>query len=131
MDSHQQHALRRFGQACQRLQELVSVPDNRIVRDALIKRFEFSFEAGRNAAYCWIRARGIAVSERSDAVILQALKLQLVTDELGWGEICRYRDRADHADDDAVADEVAAFARGPGQALLAELLQALQAHSDD
>ena len=82
-DRRQQLALQHFAQALDRLREVVALPEDRIIRDALIKRFEFTFEAGWKAAYRWLRARSIDVNEGADEVIPQAFKHRLVTDEAG------------------------------------------------
>jgi len=130
-DRRQQLALQHFAQALDRLREVVALPEDRIIRDALIKRFEFTFEAGWKAAYRWLRARGIDVNEGADEVIPQAFKHRLITDEAGWGAMRKYHNRTAHTYDEAVAVDVAAFARSTGLALLTELHQVLQARADD
>ena len=74
MEKRLELALMHFGQALQRLQEVVALPEDLIVRDALIKRFEFTFEAGWKAAYRWLRARGDDVDEGAYEVLPEAFK---------------------------------------------------------
>ena len=131
MDQRLALALQHFEQALQRLQEVCALPEDRIVRDALIKRFEFTFEAGWKAAYRWLRARGVDVDEGAYEVIPEAFKRRLVVDAAGWGAMRKYRNRTAHTYDEAVAVDVAAFVRGQGLDLLAELLQELKARADE
>lgn len=131
MDKRLALALQHFEQALARLQEVVALPEDLIVRDALIKRFEFTFEAGWKAAYRWLRSRGVDVDEGAFEVIPEAFKRRLIVDEAGWGAMRKYRNRTAHTYDEAVAIDVAAFARGPGLALLAELLRVLKERADE
>lgn len=131
MDPRFALALAHFEQALGRLLEVVALPEDPIVRDALIKRFEFTFEAGWKAAYRWLRARGVDVDEGAYEVLPEAFKRRLVTDEAGWGAMRKYRNRTSHTYDEAVAVEVAGFARNQGLALLAELLATLKARADE
>jgi nucleotidyltransferase substrate binding protein (TIGR01987 family) len=131
MDKRFTQALLHAEQACERLQEVLAMPEDDIVRDALIKRFEFSFEAGWKAAYRWLRARGVDVDEGAYEVIPAAFKRRLITDAPGWDDMRKMRNRTSHTYDLAVARLVAAFARGDGQRLLTELLNTLKARADE
>lgn len=131
MDQRFALALGHFEQALQRLDEVLALPEDDIVRDSLIKRFEFSFEAGWKAAYRWLRARGVDVDEGAYEVIPQAFKRRLLTDAAGWDGMRKMRNRTAHTYDRSVALMVAAFAREDGQRLLSELLQTLKARADE
>jgi len=131
MDKRFAQALLHAEQACQRLNEVLAMPEDDIVRDALIKRFEFSFEAGWKAAYRWMRARGVDVDEGAYEVIPAAFKRRLITDAQGWDDMRKMRNRTAHTYDLSMALLVAAFARGDGQRLLADLLNTLKARADE
>jgi len=124
-------ALQHFEQALTRLLEVAALPETDIVRDSLIKRFEFSFEAGWKAAYRWLRARGVDVDEGAFEVLPEAYKRRLITDAAGWGEMRKHRNRTAHTYDEAVAIAVAGFARSTAAPLLAELLQVLKERADE
>lgn len=124
-------ALTHFAQALGRLNEVLLVPEDDIVRDSVIKRFEFSFEAGWKAAYRWMRARGMDVNEGAYEVIPAAFRHGLITDAQGWDAMRKMRNRTSHTYDHAVALLVAAFVRGDGQRLLTELRDSLQARADE
>lgn len=131
MDQRFALALGHFEQALDRLREVVALPEDDIVRDSMIKRFEFSFEAGWKAAYRWLRARGIDVDEAAYAVIPQAFKHRLIVDEAGWGAMRKARNQTAHTYDQELARQVAAFARGSALGLLDELLKVLKERADD
>lgn len=131
MDQRFALALQHFEQALDRLREVVALPEDDIVRDSMIKRFEFSFEAGWKAAYRWLRARGIDADESAYAVIPQAFKHRLIVDEAGWGAMRKARNQTAHTYDQELARQVAAFARGSALGLLDDLLKVLKERSDD
>jgi len=119
-------ALGHFEKALARLEEVLAQPENDFIRDSIIQRFEFTFEAGWKAMYRWLRARGNDVDEEAAAVIPQAFTKRLIVDEKGWGDMRKFRNKTSHAYDEQVAIQVAAFARGTAVGLLAELLATLR-----
>ena len=62
-------ALGNFEKALARLHEVLVLDETDIVRDALIQRFEFTFETGWQAAYWWLRARGADVTKEAFEVL--------------------------------------------------------------
>lgn len=131
MDKRLALALQHFEQALNTLREVAAMPETPVVRDSLIMRFTYSFEAGWKAAYRWLRARGVDVDEGAYEVIPEAFKRRLITDEQGWGEMRRARNRTAHTYDEAVARMVAGFARAQGVALLDDLLRVLKERADE
>ncbi len=131
MDQRFALALKHFEQALERLREVVALPEDDIVRDSMIKRFEFSFEAGWKAAYRWLRARGIDADEAAYAVIPLAFKHRLIVDEAGWGAMRKARNQTAHTYDQDLARQVAAFARGSALVLLGDLMTVLKERADE
>ena len=131
MEARFEQALTAFETALKRLLEVCAVPEDAIVRDALIQRFEFSFEAGWKAAYRWLKARGIAADESAYSVIPVAFTHQLLLDAAGWSAMRAYRNKTSHTYDEAIAIDVAAFVRGQGLGLLQELANTLRARADE
>lgn len=123
-------ALGNFDRALTRLHQALALPENEIVRDALIQRFEFTFEAGWRAAYRWLRARGADVAEEAFAVLPRAFANKLITDEAGWSQLRRMRNLTSHTYQEQLAIEVAAFVRASGVPLFDALLATLQARAD-
>jgi nucleotidyltransferase substrate binding protein (TIGR01987 family) len=124
-------ALGQFGKALARLHEVLQEPESTIVRDALIQRFEFTFEAGWRAAYRWLRARGADVAEEAFAVLPRAFANRLIADEGAWNEMRKYRNLTSHTYQEKLAIEVAAFVRTTGVRCLDELLGTLKARADE
>ena len=110
-----------FGKALDRLREVLAQSENDFIRDSVIQRFEFTFEAAWKAMYRWLRARGNDVDEEAASVIPHAFKLRPIQDEKGWGKLRKYRNKTSHTYDEAIAIEVAAFARHDAMALFEQL----------
>jgi nucleotidyltransferase substrate binding protein (TIGR01987 family) len=126
VDDRLQVALEHFERACGRLQEALAQPPNSFMRDAVIQRFEFTFEAGWKAIYRWLRARGNDVDEEAYAVIPEAFKRRVISDEAGWGRLRKLRNLTSHTYNETLAIEVEAFVRAQGAALLGDLLRVLK-----
>lgn len=124
-------ALESFEKALARLHEVLAENETAIVRDALIQRFEFTFETGWRAAYRWLRARGAAVNEEAFSVLPRAFANQLVTSDDDWSEIRRNRNLTSHTYKEELAIEVAAFVRAVAIHRFDELLQTLKARADE
>ena len=131
VDSRFLLALGQFEKALARLHEVLALPEDTIVRDALIQRFEFTFEAGWRAAYRWLRARGADVSEEAFAVLPRAFANRLLVNEGDWNELRKMRNKTSHTYAEAVAVEVVAFVRSTGVSCFDELLQTLQQRADE
>jgi nucleotidyltransferase substrate binding protein (TIGR01987 family) len=130
MDKRLELALQHFEKALGTLVEALAQPEDAFIRDSVIMRFTYTFESGWKAAYRWLRARGVDVDEGAFEVIPEMFKRQLITDAAAWGELRKMRNRTAHTYDEAVALQVAAFARADGVRLLAELLAVLKARAD-
>ena len=123
-------ALGHFEKALDRLREVLTEPtETSIVRDALIQRFEFTFEAAWKAMYRWLRARGNDVDEEAAAVIPEAFACRLIADEKGWGQMRKFRNKTSHTYDEVIAIEVAAFVRQSSPPLFSALLTSLRERS--
>jgi nucleotidyltransferase substrate binding protein (TIGR01987 family) len=124
-------ALGQFDKALTRLHEVLAEPETAIVRDALIQRFEFTFETGWRAAYRWLRARGADVAEEAFEVLPRAFRNGLITAEGDWAELRRKRNLTSHTYREQLAVEVAAFVRTVGVRCFDELLATLKARAED
>lgn len=122
-------ALGHFEKALVRLQEALALPEDDIVRDSVIQRFEFTFEAAWKAMYRWLRARGEDIDELAAEVIPAAFKANLIVDARAWGEARKFRNKTSHTYDETIAISVAAFVRAEAAGLFAELLTTLQART--
>ena len=94
-----------------RLEEVLDRPEDDVTRDALIKRFEFTFEMAWKCMYRWLRVREIKVSQSAFDVIPSAFRDGLIEDEMAWTDIRRARNQTSHEYDETEAIKVAAIAR--------------------
>ena len=131
MDHRFALALTHFEGALARLDEVLAMDESDIVRDALIKRFEFTFETAWKACYRWLRARGVEVDEEAFAVLPRAFRNRLVTDEAVWSDIRRARNKTSHTYHEAVAIEVAALTRAVAAPAFTALLATLKARAEE
>jgi nucleotidyltransferase substrate binding protein (TIGR01987 family) len=122
-------ALDQFDKALTRLHEVLALAETTIVRDALIQRFEFTFEAAWRAAHRWLRARGADVAEEAFAVLPRAFANGLIQAEGDWNELRKMRNQTSHTYREQLAIEVAAFVRGTGVRCFDELLATLKARA--
>jgi len=123
-------ALGTFEKALARLHEVLVLDETDIVRDALIQRFEFTFETGWQAAYWWLRARGADVTKEAFEVLRRAFTNNLIVDEGAWAELRKKRNLTSHTYQEKVAIEVAAFVRSSAVRCFDELLAALKSRAD-
>lgn len=120
-------ALGHFEKALGRLNEVLAEPlETMVVRDSTIHRFEFTFEAAWKAMYRWLRARGNDIDEEAAAVIPEAFARRLITDEKGWSQMRKFRNKTSHTYDEGIAIEVVAFIRQSSGPLFDALLATLK-----
>lgn len=131
MDDRYAVALSHFERALARLHEALVEPESSFLRDAVIQRFEFTFEAAWKAMYRWLRARGVDVDEDAYSVIPESFKRRLITDAKAWGDMRKYRNQTSHTYNENLAIEVVAFVRTDGAAALDALLLTLRERSDE
>jgi nucleotidyltransferase substrate binding protein (TIGR01987 family) len=117
-----------FERVLARLEQVLLRPEDDVVRDAMIQRFEFTFETAWKALYRLLRARGNDIDEEAYQVIPAAFARRLIIDQAGWGDMRKYRNLTSHTYDEKVAVEVAAFIRSQAvdlfRALAVELRKA-------
>ena len=130
MDRRFELALGHFEKALARLEEALDFDESGMVRDSIIKRFEFTFETAWKACYRWLRARDVDVDEEPFAVLPRAFQNRLIADEAMWSDIRKARNKTSHAYNEKVAIEVAAYARGVAAPAFHALLATLKARAE-
>ncbi len=98
--------------ANKRLKEAVTAyknnPDNSLYRDALIQRFEFTFELAWKTTAEILRDHGVVLEIVSPRTVLQsAFSVGYVTDEETWLQILEARNLMSHIYDEETAIEIA------------------------
>ena len=117
-----------FAQALARLQEALSVPEDPIVRDACIQRFEFTFEMAWRAIQAHARVEGLTCLSPRDC-LRTAFRLGLLEDDPGWMAMVEDRNRTTHTYDEAGARAIYTALSGHARRLAA-LLSRLREASD-
>lgn len=116
-----------FRQALARLHEALAENETEIVRDALIQRFEFTYELGWKCMFYWLRSQKEQVPEMVRPVIQAAFRTELIADADLWEQIKDCRDETSHTYNEKKAIEVAAFVRDVAAAAFDALLARLNA----
>ncbi len=85
-----------FSKALLRLHEAVDTAETPMVRDALIQRFEFTYELAWKSMFYWLRLQGEKVPEMVSAVLQAAFKCELITDPALWEKTRDSRNQTSH-----------------------------------
>lgn len=98
--------------AVQRLQEAVDVhlqhPDNDVIRDGMIQRFEFTFELSWKALKEYLLDQGVANELNFPKQVLKsAYGNQIIHNESIWLDMLESRNRTSHIYDDRIAAKIA------------------------
>ena len=94
-----------LGQALTRLDEALDRPEDPIVRDACIQRFEFTFEMAWKAAQAQAMAEGLECVSPRDC-FRTAFRLGLVENDARWMAMVEDRNRTTHTYDEKAAREI-------------------------
>lgn len=115
-----------FERALARLDEVLLINEDEFIRDALIQRFEFTFEMAWKAMHRFLLGQGERVAAKAWDVLPLAQQALLFTDSEAWDLLRKYRNDLSHEYDQARAAEVAAFVRTRGVAALRALRDELR-----
>ena len=102
--------LKSFEGAIQRLEEVLSLTTDRVVRDSAIKRFELCFELSWKVIQGFLRDRGLDCRSPRDC-FREAFSYGLITDEAIWVQIIQDRNLSVHTYDEQLANQL--FSRLP------------------
>lgn len=116
-----------FLKALARLREAAALQENDIVRDALIQRFEFTYETGWKALFFWLRHEGEDVPLMARPVLRAAFVARLIEDPQLWEEIKDCRNETSHTYNEAKAIAVAGFVRAKALAAFDALGRRMEA----
>jgi len=98
-------AVKAFAQALQRLKEVLAEAETAIIRDAAIKRFEFTFELAWKATQRFFRIQGVPC--RSPKQCLQeAFAFGLVQDNPLWIRMLEDRNLTVHTYNEKTAQKI-------------------------
>lgn len=117
-----------FLRALEKLREALALDENDLIRDAVIQRFEFTFEMAWLTLFRILTERGERVGRQASAVLPAAFVALLIEDADAWGRIRIARNLTSHTYDEQKAVEVSAMIRSdalPAFDALAEKLRTL------
>jgi nucleotidyltransferase substrate binding protein (TIGR01987 family) len=110
MSERVEYKLQNFQKAIERLREAVigvqQFPDNRIIQDGLIQRFEFIFELAWKTSKVKLETQGLNEALSPKAVLKELYSLKWIDDETIWLEMLKDRNMTSHVYDERVADEI-------------------------
>lgn len=101
-----------YANALDRLHEAAEMDETMIVRDAMIQRFEFTYELAWKCMFYWMRDQDEQVPEMQKPIIQNAFRCEMISDPNLWEAIKDCRDETSHTYNESKAVEVAAFVRG-------------------
>lgn len=110
-----------FEKALARLEEVLILDENDIVRDSIIQRFEFTFEMAWKTMFRYLVDKGEKVAQKAWAVIPIAFEALLISDAAVWDKLREYRNDSSHEYDEGKAIELAAYVRSHGVAAFRQL----------
>ncbi len=112
--------------ALDRLREALAQPETAFMRDAIIQRFEFTFELAWKVLRLALRFHQIEVQSPKEA-LREAFSFGLISSGDGWTRLQKERNLTSHTYDEQAAIELVAFLRAEGLSLFTALEQKLDA----
>ncbi len=103
-----QQRINDFENALARLKDAIAQPHNEFMRDAVIQRFEFTYELAWKLLKLRLFDDGIMAATPREA-LQQSLSAGWIADGNAWSEMQRNRNLTSHTYDEAVAIEVHTF----------------------
>jgi nucleotidyltransferase substrate binding protein (TIGR01987 family) len=113
-----------FERALHRLEEALAKPEDPIVRDACIQRFEFTFEMAWKAIQAYALAEGVECTSPRDC-FRAGFRLGLIDRDAQWMAMVEDRNRTSHTYDEDSAKAIYGCLEGYVQ-LLKRLLKSLK-----
>lgn len=114
-----------FKQAVHRLADALAQPDNEFTRDAVIQRFEFTYELAWKALKNYLLTKDIDVRNAKDT-LKASLEQGLIQDGAAWSNLHHQRNLTSHTYDFDLAIEVYDYLKTLGLGLFLELTETLE-----
>ncbi len=109
-----------FSKALSRLKDALDQPENEFTRDAVIQRFEFTYELAWKVIKLYLEDKDIIVLNPKDA-LAEGLAQRIIDDGNGWSELHRRRNETSHTYREEMAIEVYGFIKHSGFGLFEAL----------
>lgn len=117
-------AVNAFEQALGRLREVVGEPETAIIRDAAIKRFEFTFELAWKAIQRYLRDEGMTCRSPKSC-LREAFALGIIPDDSRWIRLIDDRNLTAHTYDEETAKTIFRNLKADYLSLFEQLQQGL------
>jgi nucleotidyltransferase substrate binding protein (TIGR01987 family) len=114
-----------FARANAQLAKACSRPKDEFIRDAVIQRFEFTYELAWKMLKLKLAQEGVAANTPRET-LQEALRAGFIADGNTWSELQRMRNLTSHTYDETLAEQVDAFIRTKARALF-DALEAISA----
>ncbi len=108
-----------LGKAIRKLKEALAQPENEFMRDAIIQRFEFTYELSWKTMMLWLANKDIDARNPKD-ILRAALEQGIIEDGNRWSELHKCRNLTSHNYDESAAKKIHDFVKSEGFALLEE-----------
>ena len=100
-----------FDKALARLKEALAEPESEFMRDAIVKRFEITFEMAWKTMFRFLTDKGERIAAKAWDVIPVAFESLLIEDAEVWDSMRDWRNDASHEYNMAKATELASLVR--------------------
>ncbi len=117
--------IQQFQLVLARLEDACAQPENTFIRDAVIQRFEFTFELGWKMLRLKLQKEGVEANTPR-AVIREAVAAGWLEDGNLWSLMLQKRNETSHTYDDALARQVYRFVCEQARPCLQQLQQQSQ-----
>ena len=100
-----------FDKALARLKEALAEPESEFMRDAIVKRFEITFEMAWKTMFRFLTDKGERIAAKAWDVIPVAFESLLIEDAEVWDSMRDWRNDTSHEYNMAKATELASLVR--------------------
>lgn len=108
-----QQRLQEYSKALVQLEKALGQPEDEYMRDAVIQRFEFSYELAWKALKLYLAMKDIDVRNARDT-LAAALQQGLIVDGSAWSELHRMRNQTSHTYDQELALTIYQYLKSAG-----------------
>lgn len=109
-----------FEKALFQLEKALAEPESEFVRDAVIQRFEFTYELAWKALKAYLATMDMTVLSPKETLKV-AYQQGLLDDADAWGELHQKRNLTSHTYDEALAESVYDYLKITGVSLFKKL----------
>ena len=113
-----------YQKALARLREAIEAPESDLKSDAVIQRFEFTYEMAWKTVKLYLEKKGIEVNSPG-SVFSESNRLGLIKDGNGWTYLQKCRNMTSHTYDEILALQVYRFIQKKALYLMESLAQEL------